>query len=246
MSARTFLTAEWRHLVMLNWRVQPAELAPLVPRGTVLDAWDGKCYVSLVGFLFLRTRLLGVPIPLHRDFEEINLRFYVRRTVGAEVRRGVCFVRELVPRRAIALTARLAYNEPYRAVPMTHRIEPRASASDATHVEYGWREGEAWSRIIATPAGVPAMAAPGSHEEFITEHYWGYTRQRDGGTIEYNVGHPPWRVRPVPAPRIEGDLAATYGAFARLLRGAPDSALLADGSPVAVRWPSRLPATSRV
>src|SRR5688572_4101608 len=115
MIERPFLTAEWRHLVMLNWRVDPAVLEPLVPRGTTLDAWQGGHYLSLVGFLFLRTRVLGVPVPFHRDFEEVNLRFYVRRTVGSEVRRGVCFIRELVPRRAIALTARLAYNEPYRA-----------------------------------------------------------------------------------------------------------------------------------
>ena len=241
---RRFLTAEWRHLVLFNWRVEPAVLEPFVPRGTALDSWAGACYVSLVGFLFLRTRLLGLPVPMHRDFEEINLRFYVRRTVGSEVRRGVCFIRELVPRRAIALTARLAYNEPYRAVPMSHCIEPGQSVRDPTRVEYGWRAGADWSRMVAEPAGVAAQAEAGSHEEFITEHYWGYTRQRDGGTIEYHVVHPPWRVRHVPAPRLEGDLASTYGTvFARILRGPPESALLADGSPVAVHWPSRIEAT---
>ena len=241
MNARPFLTAEWRHLVMLNWRVDPAVLTPLVPRGTTLDAWQGGYYVSLVGFLFLRTRLLGVPIPFHRDFEEVNLRFYVRRTVGPEIRRGVCFIRELVPRRAIALTARAAYNEPYRALPMTHRIEPVDGAVEPTHVEYAWRATNEWTRMIAEPAGPSAPLAAGSHEEFITEHYWGYTRQRDGGTVEYNVVHPPWRVRQVPRPRIEGDLGATYGAgFSALLSTAPESALLADGSPVAVHRPVRI------
>ena len=241
MSVRPFLTAEWRHLVLFSWRVDPAVLVPLVPRGTVLDSWDGACYVSLVGFLCLRTRLLGLPIPLHRDFEEINLRFYVRRTVGADVRRGVCFIRELVPRRAIALTARLAYNEPYRAMPMAHRIEPGQSSTDPSRVEYAWRAGAGWSRIVAAPAGIAAPVLPDSHEQFITEHYWGYTRQRDGGTIEYNVVHPPWRVRQVPEPQLEGDLAATYGtAFARILRAMPESALLADGSPVAVHRPARI------
>lgn len=225
---------------MLSWRVERAVLEPLVPRGTTLDAWDQHCYVSLVGFLFLGTRVLGVPIPFHRDFEEVNLRFYVRRAVGREVRRGVCFIRELVPRRAIALAARLAYNEPYRAVPMRHRVDGGA-AGEPAHVEYGWRAGDAWTRIIAEPSGVAVAAATGSHEEFITEHYWGYTRQRDGGTVEYHVVHPPWRVRQVPAPRIEGDLSLTYGGhFARVMGAAPDSALLADGSPVAVHRPGRI------
>ena len=241
MRETPFLTAEWRHLVMLNWRVDPVLLAPLVPAGTTLDTWQGAHYVSLVGFLFLRTRVLGIAIPFHRDFEEVNLRFYVRRTLGTEVRRGVCFVRELVPRAGIAVTARLAYNEPYVVVPMTHRVEPAVEASNPERVEFAWRMGRAWTRIDARPTGVAAPVVPGSHEEFITEHYWGYTRQRDGGTVEYHVVHAPWKVRHIPAPVVDGDLAATYGpAFGALLEHAPESALLANGSPVAVHRPSRV------
>ena len=241
MTPRPFLTAEWRHLVMLNWRVDPGILAPLVPAGTTLDPWEGAHYISLVGFLFLDTRLLGVPVPFHRDFEEINLRFYVRRTLGPEIRRGVCFIRELVPRLAIAITARLAYNEPYLAVPMRHRIEPDAASVTPVRVEYAWRMDQTWNRIDATPTGEPAPVTRGSHEEFITEHYWGYTRQRDRSTVEYHVVHSPWTVRHVPVPVVEGDLAATYGrVFGGLLNRAPDSALLADGSAVAVYPPARL------
>ncbi len=242
-SDRPFLTAEWRHLAMVNWRVDPGLLAPLVPAGTTLDTWNGTHYVSLVGFLFLDTRVLGLAIPFHRAFEEINLRFYVCRTAGAEVRRGVCFIRELVPRAAIAITARLAYNEPYVAVPMMHHVEPDADAAHPDRVECGWRTGREWNRIEARPVGEPSLAAPGSHEEFITEHYWGYTRQRDGTTVEYHVLHAPWRIRRVPLPSLVGDLALTYGSvFGEILRRAPDSALLADGSPVAVHQPVRLAA----
>src|SRR5437868_4674417 len=117
---RRFLTAEWRNLVMLNYTVDASRLESLVPRGTILDIWRGSTFVSLVGFLFANTRILGVPVPGHRTFEEVNLRFYVRRELPDEQRRGVTFIRELVPRRAIALTARLAYNEPYLATPMRH------------------------------------------------------------------------------------------------------------------------------
>ena len=183
MSA-VFLTGQWRWLAMLNWRVDPSLLAPLVPRGTTLDAWNGATFVSVVGFLFRDTRVLGVPIPLHRDFEEVNLRFYVRCERDGEVRRAVTFVREIVPRRAIATVARLAYNEPYVALPMRHVLGPIATpdAAPAT-VEYGWRFGERWSRLHVRPTGPARAIASGSEEEFITEHYWGYTRQRDGGTV---------------------------------------------------------------
>lgn len=241
MKRTPFLTAEWRHVVMLNWRVTADLLAPMVPAGTTLDTWQAGHYVSLVGFLFLRTRVLGIPIPFHRDFEEINLRFYVRRTAGTEVRRGVCFIRELVPRAVIALTARLSYNEPYVAVPMSHRIEPSIAEPNPDRVEYSWRMGGELSRIEARPTGHPALLLSGSHEEFIAEHYWGYTRQRDGGTVEYHVEHAPWQVRRIPAPVVEGDLVPTYGPlFGTLMKRPPDSALLATGSPIAVHLPSRL------
>lgn len=225
---------------MLNWRVTPELLGPHVPAGTTLDTWQGAHYVSLVGFLFRDTRVLGVPIPFHRDFEEINLRFYVRRRVADEVRRGVCFLRELVPRRAIAWTARATYNEPYRAVPMWHRMVGK-DAEPPTRVEYAWRDGSEWNRIVAEPTGPWRPLAAGSHEEFITEHYWGYTRQRNGDTIEYRVTHPAWRTRALSSHAIDGDLARTYGSvFQGIMAQAPESALIADGSAIAVHWPSRI------
>ena len=243
-SRRAFLTGEWRYLAMLNYRVAPESLASYVPRGTTLDTLRGETYVSVVGFLFRDTRLLGVPVPFHRHFEEVNLRFYVARH-GADgaVRRGVTFIRELVPRPAIALVARLAYNEPYSAVPMRHRVEHAADADAAPAVvEYGWRQRSSWSRLVIEPTGRAAPVAVGSDEEFITEHYWGYTRQRDGGTVEYQVAHPRWRVWPVAHSGLDADVAALYGpAFAGALSGPPDSAFLAEGSAIAVSVPRRLP-----
>jgi uncharacterized protein len=239
---RRFLTAEWRNLVMLNYVVEPTLLRPLVPRGTELDTWHGLAFVSLVGFLFDDTRVLGVPIPGHRTFEEVNLRFYVRRDVDGAARRGVTFIRELVPRAAIALVARAAYNEPYRALPMRHRFEPKRADGIPGAVRYEWRVANEWTTLSAEPKGDGRVALDGSQEAFITEHYWGYTRQRRGGTVEYRVDHPRWRVWTVPAPTLRGNLGQVYGAeMGAILAGAPASAFLADGSRVTVSAPARLP-----
>ena len=189
---KPFLTAEWRYLAMLNYLVDPAVLAPFVPAGTELDAWRGRTFVSVVGFLFLDTRVLGIAIPWHRNFEEVNLRFYVRRQAADGARRGVVFIKEIVPRIAIAATARLLYGEKYVALPMRHDLP--AGGERPAHAEYLWRHRGAWNRLRAVPAGAAEEAAPGSEEEFITEHYWGYARQRDGSTLEYRVEHPPWKV----------------------------------------------------
>jgi uncharacterized protein YqjF (DUF2071 family) len=182
-----FLSARWESLVMLSWEVDPALLQRRVPRGTQLDLWEGKAFVSAVGFWFAGTRLLGVPIPFHQSFEEVNLRFYVGRQGPEGWRRGVCFVRELVPRAAVAALARWTYNEPYLALPMDHQASLGGAEGQA---EYRWRHGGRWQRLAASVSGPARPAAPGSAEEFITEHYWGYTGQRDGGTVEYRVEHP--------------------------------------------------------
>lgn len=233
---RPFLSAAWRHLLMLNYAVDPDLVRPFVPRGTELDAWDGTYFVSVVGFLMLDTRVLGVPVPWHRDFEEVNLRFYVRRAEPGGWRRGVVFVKEIVPRRAIAAVARWRYGEPYDAMPMRHRVETTDGVLRAgSTVAYEWRCRHRWNALCGTLTGAPAHPPPGSEPEFITEHYWGYTAQRDGGAIEYRVEHEPWRVWPVADAELDCDVAAVYGSrFVEPLAGPASSAFVAEGSPVVV------------
>lgn len=226
---------------MLNFEIAPHELEPLVPSGTELDAWRGTTYVSVVGFRFIDTRVLGLRVPGHVAFEEVNLRFYVRRHENGEWRRGVVFIRELVPRRAIAWTARWWYNEPYRALPMRHAIE-RTPNGDPCSARYEWRRAGMWEGLSLRTGDELAPVQPGSEAEFITEHYWGYTRQRDGSSIEYRVEHPRWRVAHAVNARLQCDVASLYGRlFADALTGPPRSAFLAGGSAVTVFRPRRLP-----
>ena len=237
MAAARFLTAQWRQLAMLNYEVDPSTLVDLVPRGTELDLWQGRTYASVVGFLFLDTRVRGLAIPFHRDFEEVNLRFYVRRRGTGGWRRGVVFVKEIVPRAAIAFLARALYNENYVALPMRHRLPARTGGC----VEYEWKLDARWNRLSLTTATEPQPLAGGSEAEFIAEHYWGYSVQRGGDTVEYRVEHPPWRVARATAAQLDADVAALYGErFASALARPPASALLAEGSGVTVYRGARL------
>lgn len=223
-----FLTAAWKDLLMLNYAVDPRLLEPFVPAGTELDSFDGVTYFSLIGFLFNRTRLLGIPIPFHQSFEEVNVRFYVRR--GSK--RGAVFIRELVPKRAVALIARTVYNEKYSYTPMSHRIEPNA---DCVKAEYGWGAGTEQCRMWIETEGASYIAPEGSVSQFITEHYWGYAAQADGGCKEYEVQHPQWNVRNARVAGFAGNAAAFYQSeIAETLARKPDSAFLAEGSAVTV------------
>lgn len=233
---RPFLTAAWRYLLMLNYEIDPAVLQPLVPRGTVLDLWEGRTLVSVVGFLFQKTRVMGLPVPFHTHFEEVNLRFYVRREDQADPRRGVAFIKEIVPRFWIAQIARWVYGEPYVALPMGHTLERKGDTlAEEGLVEYTWRFRGRLNRLGGLAMGNPRPLVPGSEEEFIAEHYWGYTRLNAGRTGVYKVEHPAWRVWQVAQPYLLCDIRALYGKeYEPFLRQRPRSAFLAEGSPVAV------------
>jgi uncharacterized protein len=229
-----FLTADWNHLVLLNFGVDPSMLESYAPLGTCLDSFQGKVLVSLVGFEFNGTRIGGVAVPFHQSFEEVNLRFYVRR----QNKRGVVFIRELVPKRAVATIARLASNENYQCLPMSHRVNAGAESVTA---EYTWRSSAGACGIRVETEGAEFLPGDGSEGQFIAEHYWGYARQPDGACLEYKVQHPPWPLRRARTAAFTGDATGVYGAdFAEVLRREPDSAFYARGSPVTVFKGSRI------
>jgi uncharacterized protein YqjF (DUF2071 family) len=229
---RPFLTARWEHLAMLNWEVPESLVQPYLPAGVEVDRFDGKCLASLVGLRFFDTKVFGFHFPFHTNFTEINLRFYVRRKASDGVRRGVVFVRELVPRFWIALIARVFYNEQYRCVPIGDEIRESNGCMSAA---YRWKSGGRWSEFAARSTSDLHEMSEGTREFFIAEHYVGYTRQRDGSTLEYTLTHPAWRIWSSCEVDLSWDPALTYGpAWGSVLARKPDFAFIAEGSPVAV------------
>jgi uncharacterized protein YqjF (DUF2071 family) len=239
MPKRKFLTAQWKNLLMLNYEVDPQVLKKHIPPGTELDLWQGKALVSMVGFMFLDTRVLGVKWPFHVNFEEVNLRFYVRYLDGNEWKRGAVFISEIVPKYVISLMANTLYNEHYKAMPMRHSTQP----IDDSHTifMYEWKFKGKWNRLGARVSNSPEPIQPGSAEEFIFEHYWGYNQLNSNTTIEYQVEHPSWRVSQVKTPIVDADIAAIYGEeFVPYLSVEPYSAFFAAGSEIAVRMGKKI------
>lgn len=232
-----FLTAEWRKLAMANYVVDPSILTRYLPYKTELDLFQGHCFVSLVGFMFLNTRIKGFRIPFHTNFEEVNLRFYVRYQDQGQWKRGVVFVSEIVPRHALTFIANTLYGENYSTLHMKHEWE---NQHDTQLVEYLWMK-ENWHRFKVHADLKPIPIVEGSEEEFISEHYWGYTKIEDRITSEYQVEHPRWMVYPVRHSHIDVDFFGLYGPeFEHLTSQHPHSVLLAEGSEVRVYQGTRL------
>jgi uncharacterized protein YqjF (DUF2071 family) len=228
-----FLSARWERLIMLNYVVDPAILQRWLPAHTELDIWNGNCYVSVVGFMFKDTRVKGFKIPWHINFEEINLRFYVRRTMpDGTVRRAVVFISEIVPKFAIVWVANTIYRERYSAFRMHHHW---VETPGQLEVDYGWRQHGRWNTLGVRAEPIPIDLKPGSEAAFITEHYWGYSRHSATKTIEYQVDHPGWRMHHVISWHADIDFGGVYGPdFEHLKKASPISVFLAEGSAVTV------------
>jgi uncharacterized protein YqjF (DUF2071 family) len=234
MPKTRFLEAEWKNLLMLNYEVDPELLKPYLPAGTELDLWQGKALVSVVGFMFLNTKALGIKWPWHINFEEVNLRFYVRQFDGKEWKRGAVFISEIVPKYLIPIIANNLYNEQYKAMPMRHSFT--ALANNQTKYLYEWKLKNEWNKVSAIVNNESKMMEAGSAEAFIFEHYWGYNRLNSKKTLEYQVEHPSWKVKQVNSYEFNANIKDLYGAaFEPYLKAKPFSVFFAEGSTVAIR-----------
>lgn len=232
--SQPLITAAWTNIAVVTWEVEPDLLAPYVPPTLSLNLRDSMAFVSLVGLQFSNLRVRGVRVPGHQHFDEINLRFYVRKT-GYQ---GVTFIREYAPRPLAALMARILYSEPYRAAPVRGRI----TADEATivagyEIDYGGRT----SQFSLTGQRPPVRPDNTTLEHFLLEQHWGFTTTRGGQMMRYEVEHPVWHIYPIVSYTLDFDFAAVYGPkWAVLGESEPRSLVLATGSDVTISRPRRI------
>jgi uncharacterized protein len=230
--AQKFLTAEWRKLILVNYIADENSLRPFLPPKTEFDYYNGHLYVSLVGFMFLNTRVLGIRIPFHVNFPEVNLRMYVKHKDGNQWKRGVVFIKEIVPRAAISFVANTLFNERYSTMPMRN-FEYKDDGQ--LSIGYLWKHAGKWNKLEATADPQPELIKVGSKQEFITQHFWGYSIGRDKHTNEYEVAHPLWQSYGIRDYVVDADFEGLYGtSFGYLSSQKPASVMLAEGSAIQI------------
>ena len=228
----SFMKAEWNDLLFINYEINPELLQKHVPKGTEIDLWNGKCYISLIGFMFEDVKVLGIKIPYHINFEEVNLRFYVKRFEDGIWKRGVVFVKEIVPKHAITFVANTLYNEQYQTLPMRHE---RTIDTNSRLFKYEWKKSNTWNSISVRTEKELIPIEENSEAEFISEHYYGYTISPRQKTVEYEVKHPRWHQYKVIDYAVNVDIELTYGKeFAFLQDLKADSCFVAKGSKISI------------
>jgi hypothetical protein len=231
---KVFLKAKWENIIMANYQIEPKLLLPFLPKGVSLDLYQGKAYVSLVGFMFKNTKLFDVPIPFFGTFEEINLRFYVVRKEGDELKRGVVFINETIPYRLVAWIANKLYKEHYTVVPTKHQL---IKTSESNHIQFEWLLQKKWNSIAVDFDSKTESMKTDSLEKFIYEHYYGYTKINEHQTEEYQLRHPSWKTHKINDYNIDCDFEAMYGkSFSILNQTKPTAVFIAKGSDVAIYW----------
>ena len=230
---KTFLTAEWRKLILVNYVIDPEILKPYLPYKTEIDLWEGKCYVSLVAFMFKNTKVMGMKLPFHVNFEEANLRFYVKhKTKDGEWRRGVVFIKEIVPKAIITFVANTIYKEHYQTMEMKHKT---IEEIENIQVSYSWKNNDHWDKVSVKADNKAVDFKENTEVEFITEHFWGYTKINKEKTSEYEVAHPKWSLYNVWDYSLDINFEQLYGkSFSFLKELKPKSIMLAEGSEISV------------
>ena len=229
-----FLKANWENIIMVNYEIDPEILLPFLPNGVELDLFNGKAYISLVGFMFKKTKLFNVPIPKFGTFEEINLRFYVVRKEDGTTKRGVVFINETIPYKIVAWMANKLYKEHYTVVPTKHNI-----IKDAVNqkIKFEWLLDNKWNSIYVENRMSSHKMVNDSLEKFIYEHYYGYTKIDVQKTEEYRLHHPSWKIHQVMNYGIDCDFKAMYGkSFSVLNDTKPTAVFIAEGSTVEIEW----------
>lgn len=226
------LRAEWNNIIMANYAVPKELLLPYVPYKTELDFFESETYVTLAGFMFLNTQMLGFDIPFHSNFEEVTLRFYVKSTRGLAAKRGVVFIKEIVPKYAITLLANTVFGQNYMTLKMKSFHQ---DMGDHMETAYEWKHLDKWNKLTAKAGKRSTPIRQNRFNEFIADHYYGFRKNGETKTYQYEVEHELWETFNVIDYSVNCDFGSLFGnEFSILNKEKPKSVFMLKGSEIRI------------
>ena len=114
----------------------------------------------------------------------------MKRLNGTELKRGVVFISEVVPHKIVSFLANKLYKEHYSTAKMASSI---LVENEIKQIKYTWQSQSQMYSIDTSFFDKQDDIEPNSLEEFIYEHYYGFTKVSARETWEYKVNHPRWQ-----------------------------------------------------
>lgn len=217
----------------MNYIISPEILENYLPAYTIIDYFKGNCFTSLVGFPFRNVEIAGMKIPFYTDFEEINLRFYVKRFDGTTWRKGTVFISEIANKSALKFLANSFLHEKYQTLETRQEIKEN---SELIETKYSWRTWMNWQFLNLISEKPSESVAEGTEAHFIMDRSSGYQKYDTATTNEYGISHPKWNIYPIRSFDINVDFEESFDSnFPVLNETLPHSVILARGSSVAVK-----------
>ena len=238
---KVLMTARFSEVVAVNFQIDPKVLAPRIPKGLELDFYKGETYVSLVAMMLRDVRVWGIPIHIATGFEELNMRFYVRRKDGDGYQRGACFIKDYVSSGAAAWILGSLFKADFHKIKMKHDNTGFADDGESVpSVDYRWKVGDHWNRLRIKARSKVQKTGSDTKVGFILNHNNEYS-SRKGKTLEYRATHPTWTVWDAAQANFTCDVKTLFGQeFEKPLSKRPASVFVASGSDFTIYKPTTL------
>jgi len=176
----------WGKLLFMHWRIDAAQLRPLIPEELEIDTFDGSAWVAVTPFTMWDIRALPVFLPSLPGFStmhELNVRTYVHLDRVP----GVWFLSLDCNNAAAVLAARTFYFLPYYNADIELDEEDQTIAYSLVRSD----EPPAELSAVWTIGETIPFSHPGSLEFFLTERYCLYS-ERAGELYRARIYHEPW------------------------------------------------------
>jgi uncharacterized protein YqjF (DUF2071 family) len=238
LPSRAVISQHWGDLAFAHWRVDPAQVAPLLPHGARPDLFDGSAWVGLIPFELSRSAFPPGPVvPYFGRFAETNVRLY---SVGDDGRRGVVFASLEAAKFLPVVAARVGLGLPYMWASMSI---VRGGGVITYRTRRRWPSGVRSStgpRSLMSIRPLPERVVDDPLADFLTSR-WGMHVRRPGrfaGRTRYwSNAHESWPLQRAELVELDDELVAWAG-LPGVTDRAPDSLLYSRGVSTRFALPS--------
>jgi len=207
---------EWNNAIFLHWQVELTELEKFVPKDLEIDLFEGNPWISVVAFTMENIRPKNLPpFPPISDFDEINIRTYVK----SNNKTGVYF---LSIEGGTSLSCKIAKG--------ISELPYRYSKIERTENHYESSNSEFNDKLDIEFTIGKELNEKTELDKWLTERY-ALFQDTDRAINEFEIHHLEWPINEITLKKVELD----YQRFDKLINNSPNKTQYSKGVKV-IAW----------